>query len=218
MQIHNLSLTDSVLNNFIFEIRDVSIQNDRMRFRRNIERIGEVLSYEMSKEIQYTNINAQTPLGESKLKAPKDDIVICSILRAGLPLHNGVLNYFDKAENAFISAYRHHLNDKDFEIVVEYIASPSLDNKTLLLVDPMLATGKSLALTFDALKSHGIPKQIHVLSVIGADAGVNYIKNHFPENTHLWIATIDKDLNDKGYIVPGLGDAGDLAFGTKLRN
>jgi len=218
MQIHNLSNIDSILNNFIFEIRDVSIQNDKMRFRRNIERIGEILSYEMSKTLNHEPVNAQTPLGNAKVNMLEDEIVICSILRAGLPLHNGVLNYFDKAENAFISAYRHHLNDTDFEIIVEYIASPSLENKTLLLVDPMLATGKSLALTYEALKSHGTPKQIHILSVIGADQGVDYAKNHFPENTHLWIATVDETLNDKGYIVPGLGDAGDLAFGGKLRN
>ncbi|TJY34750.1 uracil phosphoribosyltransferase [Pontimicrobium aquaticum] len=218
MYIHNLSLDNSVLNNFIFEIRDISVQNDKMRFRRNIERIGEILSYEMSKTLLFNSVNAKTPLGSSTLNKISDDIVICSVLRAGLPLHNGVLNYFDSAENAFISAYRHHLNDKDFEIVVEYIASPKLDGKTLLLVDPMLATGKSLALTYEALLSHGTPKNVHILSVIGADAGVNYIKNCFPENTHLWIATVDKKLNDKGYIVPGLGDAGDLAYGTKLRN
>ena len=217
MHIHNLSNTDSVLNNFIFEIREVSIQNDRMRFRRNIERIGEILSYEMSKTLNHHTINAETPLGNTSVNVPKKDVVICSILRAGLPLHNGVLNYFDKAENAFISAYRHHLNNTNFEIVVEYIASPNLENKTLLLVDPMLATGKSLALTYEALKSHGMPKQVHILSVIGAETGVDYVKDKFPENTHLWIATIDKTLNDKGYIVPGLGDAGDLAFGDKLR-
>ena len=217
MHIHNLSNTDSILNNFIFEIRDVSIQNDRMRFRRNIERIGEILSYEMSKTLNHHTINAETPLGNTSVNVPNKDVVICSILRAGLPLHNGVLNYFDKAENAFISAYRHHLNNTDFEIIVEYIASPNLENKTLLLVDPMLATGKSLALTYEALKSHGMPKQVHILSVIGAETGVDYVKDKFPENTHLWIATIDKTLNDKGYIVPGLGDAGDLAFGDKLR-
>jgi len=218
MHIHNLSNINSIINSFIFEIRDVSIQNDSMRFRRNIERIGEVLSYEMSKTLHYKAINAQTPLGNSKLNVVKDAIVICSVLRAGLPLHNGVLNYFDKAENAFISAYRHHLNDKNFEIVVEYIASPNLKDKTLLLVDPMLASGKSLALTYEALKSHGNPKEIHILSVIGAEAGIDYVRDVFPENTHLWIATIDKTLNDKGYIVPGLGDAGDLAFGDKLRH
>jgi len=218
MQIHNFSAESSVLNTFVSEIRSVNIQNDSMRFRRNIERIGEVLSYEMSKVLTSNSISVKTPLGNALINMPKDEIVICSILRAGLPFHNGILNYFDKAENAFISAYRHHLNSKDFEIIVEYIASPNLENKTLVLVDPMLATGQSLALTYEALKSHGTPKQIHLLSVIGAQTGVDYIKDKFPENTHLWIAAIDKTLNDKGYIVPGLGDAGDLAFGSKLKN
>jgi uracil phosphoribosyltransferase len=218
MQIHNFSDKNSVLNTFVSEIRSVEIQKDRMRFRRNIERIGEILSYEMSKTLSTNLISIKTPLGISELNVPNEDIVICSVLRAGLPLHIGVLNYFDKAENAFISAYRHHLNSTDFEIIVEYVASPCLDNKTLLLVDPMLATGQSLALTFEALKSHGNPKQVHLLSVIGAEDGVNYIKNKFPENTHLWIAAIDKTLNDKNYIVPGLGDAGDLAYGEKLKN
>jgi uracil phosphoribosyltransferase len=218
MQIHNFSDKSSILNTFVSEIRSVTIQKDRMRFRRNIERIGEILSYEMSKILSNETINIQTPLGQSELNVPKDDVVICSILRAGLPFHSGILNYFDKAENAFISAYRQHLNSKDFEIIVEYIASPNLENKTLILADPMLATGQSLALTYEALKSHGIPKQIHILSAIGAEAGIEYIKDKFPENTHLWIAAIDKDLNDKGYIVPGLGDAGDLAFGEKLKN
>lgn len=218
MQIHNFSTKSSILNTFVSEIRSVNIQNDSMRFRRNIERIGEVLSYEMSKVLTSDSISVETPLGNALINMPMDEIVICSILRAGLPFHNGILNYFDKAENAFISAYRHHLNSKDFEIIVEYIASPNLENKTLVLVDPMLATGQSLALTYEALKSHGTPKQIHLLSVIGAQTGVNYINDKFPENTHLWIAAIDETLNDKGYIVPGLGDAGDLAFGSKLKN
>ena len=144
-------------------------------------------------------------------------MVVCSILRAGLPLHQGILNYFDTAENAFISAFRHHpSNDERFEIVVEYLASPILDGKTLLLADPMLATGQSLVAVFEALKKLGTPKEIHLISVIGAREGINFIEKHFPENTHLWIATIDATLNEKGYIVPGLGDAGDLAFGTKL--
>ena len=218
MQIHDFSPKSSILNTFVSEIRSIDIQKDRMRFRRNIERIGEVLSYEMSKVLSTESITVETPLGISQINNPKDDIVICSILRAGLPFHNGILNYFDKAENAFISAYRHHLNSTDFEIIVEYIASPNLENKTLVLVDPMLATGQSLALTYEALKSHGTPKQIHLLSVIGSQSGVNYIKDKFPESTHLWIAAIDETLNDKGYIVPGLGDAGDLAFGSKLKN
>jgi len=218
MQIHNLSIENSVLNTFVSEIRSVEIQKDSMRFRRNIERIGEVLSYEMSKKLKSKTKTIETPLGNSEQQLIQDEIVICSILRAGLPLHQGVLNYFDKAENAFISAYRHHLNNTDFEIIVEYIASPNLENKTLVLVDPMLATGQSLALTFEAIKSHGIPKNIHILSVIGAESGINYIQSKFPENSHLWIAAIDKTLNDKGYIVPGLGDAGDLAYGNKLKN
>jgi len=146
-----------------------------------------------------------------------NNLILCSVLRAGLPLHQGLLNYFDKAENAFISAYRHHPQGSDeFEVIVKYFASPSLANKTLVLTDPMLATGKTLENTFNALKSHGIPKQIHIISVIGSKEGVEYVKKIFPKDTHLWIATIDDKLNDKGYIIPGIGDAGDLAFGVKL--
>jgi len=219
MHIHKLSSSNSVLNRFLSEIRSVSIQKDAMRFRRNIERIGEVLSYEMSKVLPYHSEQVETPLGHSAINLDESDIVICSILRAGLPLHTGVLNYFDKAENAFISAYRRHQkNTEDFDIIVEYIACPSLENKTLVLVDPMLATGQSLALTYKALKPYGLPKQIHLISAIGSQEGVTFIADKFPENTHLWIADIDKTLNDKGYIIPGLGDAGDLAFGTKLQH
>lgn len=199
------------------EIRDVNIQKDSLRFRRNIERIGEVLSYELSKELSYSSVDVATPLGTKNTNLPNNEVVLCSILRAGLPLHQGLLNYFDKAENAFISAYRHHPNnDAEFEIVVEYFASPSIDGKTLLLADPMLATGQSLVAVYEAIKKHGTPKEIHILAVIGSQDGVDFIKNHFPKNTHLWIADIDADLDDKGYIVPGLGDAGDLAFGAKL--
>ncbi len=220
MHIHNLSTANSILNTFLHEIRSVSIQKDSMRFRRNIERIGEVLSYEMSKSFSFTEEQLETPLGSHSQNIFDEEIVICSILRAGLPLHNGVLNYFDNAENAFISAYRHHdKNDPSkFEIIVEYVACPSLEGKTLLLVDPMLASGQSLALTFEALKPYGTPKNIHLLSVIGAKPGVAFIQDKFPEHTHLWIAAIDDELNDKGYIVPGLGDAGDLAYGTKLQH
>lgn len=199
------------------EIRDVNIQKDSLRFRRNIERIGEVLSYELSKKLRYSSVDVTTPLGTKNTNLPNNEVVLCSILRAGLPLHQGLLNYFDKAENAFISAYRHHSNnDAEFEIVVEYFASPSIDGKTLLLADPMLATGQSLVAVYEAIKKHGTPKEIHILAVIGSQDGVDFIKNHFPKNTHLWIADIDADLDDKGYIVPGLGDAGDLAFGAKL--
>ena len=216
MIIHNLSNTNSILNKFIKEIRSVEIQNDSMRFRRNIERIGEILSYELSKELSYKEIEVTTPLGKKSINSIKNNLVVCSILRAGLPLHQGILNYFDHAENAFISAYRKHTSDTDFEIVVEYFASPSLEDKTLLLADPMLATGQSLVNVYEALQSKGIPKEIHILVVIGAKEGIDFIKNKFPENTHLWIATIDDKLNNLGYIVPGLGDAGDLAYGEKL--
>ena len=218
MQVHNLSNQNTLLNTFLSELRCVEIQKDAMRFRRNIERIGEILAYEMSKTLDYSSTNITTPLDTKNVFLPQKDIVICSILRAGLPLHNGILNYFDTAENAFISAYRHHkANSDDFEILVEYAACPSLEGKTLILADPMLATGQSLALTYNALLQYGIPKKVHILSVIGAQQGVNYINDKFPVNTELWISDIDQILNDKGYIVPGLGDAGDLAFGVKLQ-
>jgi uracil phosphoribosyltransferase len=217
MTIHHLEETNSILNKFIAEIRSISIQKDAMRFRRNIERIGEVLGYELSKNLNYSSENITTPLGIKESFLPNKDIVLGSILRAGLPLHQGLLNYFDDAENAFISAYRSHPNkDTKFEIVVEYFASPSIDNKTLILADPMLATGQSLVSVFEAIQKYGNPKELHLVCVIGSTEGIEFIKNHFPENTHLWIAAIDNELNDKGYIVPGLGDAGDLAFGTKL--
>lgn len=219
MHIHNLSEDNSILNSFIAEIRDVNIQQDRMRFRRNIERIGEVLGYEMSKTLDFKSEIIQTPLGEKATSIYQNDIVLCSILRAGVPLHNGLLNYFDHAENAFISAYRHHKhNPETFEIIVEYLACPDLSGKTLILADPMLATGQSMVATFEALKPFGIPKEIHLVSVIGAQAGIDFIDSHFDTSSHLWIATIDEHLNDKGYIIPGLGDAGDLAFGKKLQH
>ncbi|MFD1616190.1 uracil phosphoribosyltransferase [Gelatiniphilus marinus] len=218
MYIHNLSLQNSVLNTFISEMRDLGIQKDRMRFRRNIERIGAILAYEISKSLSYKTSTVKTPLAHCTMDLMENDIVLCSILRAGVPLHNGLLNYFDKAENAFISAYRHHKeNPENFEIIVEYLACPDLENKTLILADPMLATGQSMVATFEALKPFGKPKDVHLVSVIGANDGVDYVKNNFCKNTHLWIATIDDTLNSKGYIVPGLGDAGDLAFGKKLQ-
>ncbi|MBQ4819760.1 uracil phosphoribosyltransferase [Aquimarina sp. MMG016] len=217
MIVHNLGLENSVLNQFIAELRDVEVQKDAMRFRKNIERIGEVLGYELSKTLNFENRIVQTPLGTKQVSVPINSLVLCSILRAGLPLHNGLLNYFDKAENAFISAYRdHHNGNDDFEVVVNYLASPSLENKTLILADPMLATGKTLENTFEAMKGHGTPEQIHIVSVIGSEAGVAYASKTFPENTHLWIAAVDEGLNDKSYIVPGLGDAGDLSFGVKI--
>ena len=218
MHIHNLSETPSILNSFISEIRDKNIQNDSMRFRRNIERIGEILGYELSKSLNYEAHQVETPLGTSDTVLHKKDIVLCSILRAGVPLHNGLLNYFDSAENAFISAYRQHKhNPESFEIVVEYLACPSLENKTLILADPMLATGQSMVATFEALKPFGTPKEVHLVSVIGAQKGVDLVTEEFGSNSHLWIAAVDDTLNSKGYIIPGLGDAGDLAFGNKLQ-
>ncbi len=216
MEVFNFSANNSILSNFVTEIRDVKIQKDSMRFRRNIERIGEILSYEMSKNLNYSSINIITPLGEKTAPILNDKLVLCSVLRAGLPLHQGVLNYFDSIENAFISAYRHHTSEEKFEIKVEYLATPSLDNKILILADPMLATGSSLVAVYDTLKKYGKIKQIHIISVIAAQEGIDFISKHFPKNTNLWVATIDKKLNSKGYIVPGLGDAGDLAFGVKL--
>lgn len=220
MQTHNLSEKNSLLNTFISEIRDIHKQKDSMRFRRNIERIGEVLGYELSKTFTYKNDIVRTGSGMCPVSLVKDSVVICSVLRAGIPLHNGLLNYFDTAENAFISAYRHHdkNNPEQFDIKVEYLASPSLEGKTLILADPMLATGQSLVATFQALKSLGTPKTIHLVAVIAAKQGVEYVAEHFPDDTQLWVSTIDDALDSKGYIVPGLGDAGDLAFGQKLQH
>lgn len=217
MVVHHLSKVNSVLNTFIKEIRDKKIQKDSMRFRRNIERIGEILSYELSKELSYSEEKIFTVLGEKNLKVIHNDLVICSILRAGLPLHQGILNYFDTAENAFISAYRNHSkNETDFEVKVEYFATPALEEKTLIIADPMLATGKSMVTVYEAIKKFGTPKKIHIVSVIGSEFGVKHIRKYFPKNTELWIADIDSTLNEKGYIVPGLGDAGDLSYGSKL--
>lgn len=216
MKIHNLENNNSVLNNFISEIRNLSTQKDSMRFRRNIERIGEILCYELSKKLSYSLKNVVSPLGVKNMSVRQNNLVLCSILRAGLPLHQGILNYFDNIENAFISAYRKHTSGDNFEIIVEYLASPSLDQKVLILADPMLATGSSLVAVYDTLKKLGNIKQIHIVSVIAATKGIEFIKKHFPEETHLWVATIDNKLDKKGYIIPGLGDAGDLAYGSKL--
>lgn len=219
MQVNHLLEENSIAGKFVAELRDVEIQKDRMRFRRNIERLGEVLGYELSKQLSFSEKNITTPLGNSKIQLPESDVVICSILRAGLPLHNGILNYFDDAENSFISAYRHHPNnDEHFEIVVEYLASPSLEGKTLILADPMLATGKSFVNVMKALTQMGTPKEIHLVAVIGAEEGVALLEKEFPKDSKLWIATIDKKLNDHGYILPGLGDAGDLCYGGKMQH
>ncbi|MDO4228853.1 MAG: uracil phosphoribosyltransferase [Capnocytophaga sp.] len=217
MIVHHLGEVPSILNQFISELRDTNIQKDRMRFRKNLERIGEILCYEMSKTLPYQAEIIKTPLGEKSIYLTKDKVVICSILRAGLALHQGLMNFFDGADNAFISAYRKHTSETDFDILVEYLASPSLEGKLLFLADPMLATGRSFVNVYEALAPLGKPKEVHLFAVIGAEQGIAYLQDNFPENTHLWIATIDPLLNEKGYILPGLGDAGDLAFGNKMQ-
>lgn len=217
MQIHILSENNSVLKHFLGQIRNVNVHNDSMRFRRNIERIGEIMAYELSKELHYKNIEIKTPLGIKKTTEIEDQLVLCSILRAGLPLHLGFLNYFDNAENGFISAFRHHPNNDDyFEIVVQYQAIADINNKNVLLIDPMLATGQSIVAVFNKLMEKGTPKEIHIAIVIAAPEGIEYLKQHLPDTCHLWIAALDEKLNEHSYIVPGLGDAGDLAFGEKL--
>lgn len=217
MEIHYLSENNSVLNHFLSQIRNISVQKDSMRFRRNIERIGEIMAYEMSKSLQYKAVEIQTPLGIKKTTEIAEQLVLCSILRAGLTLHQGFLNYFDHAENGFISAYRHHPNHDDyFDILVEYQAIADINNKNVLLLDPMLATGQSIVAVFNKLMERGTPKEIHIAVIIAAPEGIEYLKQHLPDSCHLWIASLDEKLNEKSYIVPGLGDAGDLAYGNKL--
>ena len=217
MPIYNLSRDNSVLNTFVSELRDVEIQNDPMRFRKNLIRIGEVMAYEISKKLNYAKKSIQTPLGMHDSSGISDDLVIGTILRAGLPMHEGLLNYFDRAENAFVSAYRKYVDKKHFDIHVEYISTPSIDGKTLVLVDPMLATGSSLELAYRALLTKGKPSNVHLACVIASKDGVAYLREHLDlDEIHLWCADIDPELNIKSYIVPGLGDAGDLAFGEKI--
>jgi uracil phosphoribosyltransferase len=217
MQIHYLSEKNSVLNHFLSQIRNINVQKDSMRFRRNIERIGEIMAYEMSKSLHYKEIAVQTPLGVKQTTEIADQLVLCSILRAGLTLHQGFLNYFDNAENGFISAYRHHPNNDDyFDILVEYQAIADINGKNVLLLDPMLATGQSIVGVFNKLIERGTPKEIHIAVIIAAPEGIAYLQQNLPDTCHLWIASLDEKLNEKSYIVPGLGDAGDLAYGDKL--
>ncbi|CAM3929550.1 uracil phosphoribosyltransferase [Flavobacterium sinopsychrotolerans] len=217
MQIHYLSEGNSILNHFLGQIRNVNVHNDSMRFRRNIERIGEIMAYELSKELHYAPIEIQTPLGIKNTTEIKDQLVLCSILRAGLPLHLGFLNYFDSAENGFVSAFRHHPNNDDyFDILVQYQALADINEKNLVLVDPMLATGQSIVAVYNKLMERGTPKEIHIAVVIAAPEGIAHLEEHLPKNCHLWVASLDEKLNEHSYIVPGLGDAGDLAYGEKL--
>ena len=214
--INNLSKTNSIFNQFTAELRNVNVQKDRMRFRRNLERMGEILAYEISKTLEYTIQDITTPLGVSQIPLVTNQPVLVTILRAGLPLHIGLLNYFDMAENAFVSAYRKHHKDGSFEIEIEYLSSPDLTDKVVILNDPMLATGSSLVLAYKALLTKGIPKHVHIACCIASAQGVDYVKRNLPANTSIWCGAIDDELTAQSYIVPGLGDAGDLAFGTKL--
>lgn len=214
--VHILGNNNSVFNEYIAEIRDEKIQKDSMRFRRNMERMGEIMAYEISKTLVYENRETTTPLGIANVSRIKEQPVIATILRAGLSVHNGFLSYFDKAENAFISAYRKHHKDGSFDIQVEYMACPNLTDKILILCDPMLATGSSMVLTYKALLQRGKPRHIHVVSIIASTEGVDYVKKHLPENVTIWCGAVDEELTAQAYIVPGLGDAGDLAYGNKI--
>lgn len=218
MTLHILSQQNTVLNKFIAEIRDKSIQRDSMRFRRNMERIGEVTAYEISRTLNYSPCVVETPLGEATVQTIDDRLVIATILRAGLPYHQGFLNYFDDAQNAFVSAYRKSTKDGKFTVKVEYISCGSLEGKTLLLVDPMLATGSSLVLAYNALcERGGEPLHTHVAAVIASEQGIDYVEKNMPrQTTTIWAAAVDEELTSRSYIVPGIGDAGDLAYGEKI--
>jgi uracil phosphoribosyltransferase len=214
--IHEFGQYSSIFNTFIAEIRDRNIQVDPLRFRRNLERIGEVLAYELSKTLSYESNEVTTPLGIASAKILSEQPVIATILRAGLPLHQGVLNYFDRAESAFVSAYRKHKNADEFDIKVEYLASPSLDKRDLIICDPMLATGSSMDMVYKALLKNGTPKSIHIVTAIASSEAIKYVRDRLPETTQIWVGAIDKELTAQSYIVPGLGDAGDLAYGSKI--
>ncbi len=215
--IHNLSAQNSVFNQFLSEIRDLEIQKDSMRFRKNLERMGEIFAYEVSKTLNYKTAQTTTPLGEAESMVLAQQPVIATILRAGIPLHIGILNYFDKAQNAFVSAYRRHHKDNTFEIALEYVACPDLTGQTLILCDPMLATGSSMVLTYKALLAKGIPAHTHIVTAIASQQGLDHVKAKMPNTNYtIWCGAIDEELTAQSYIVPGLGDAGDLAFGSKL--
>jgi uracil phosphoribosyltransferase len=212
----NLSKAHSLVSNWVAELRDVTIQNDRMRFRRNLERIGEVAAYEISKQLPYVEKEIQTPLGTATCEVLEEQPVLTTILRAGLALHNGLLSYFDKGDNAFVSAYRKHAADGSFEIALEYLSCPEIEGRTLIISDPMLATGASLVKTIQYLKEEGKPKSIHIVTAIACSVGIEYLRREVPEAI-IWCGAVDDELTAKGYIVPGLGDAGDLAFGAKIQ-
>ncbi len=214
--VRNLGLEPSLLGVVVAEMRSVAVQGDRQRFRRNLERLGELMGYEISKELSYVPLDVRTPLGTARCVALSEQPVLATILRASLPMHQGLLHVFDQADNAFISAFRKPREDSGaLEVEVEYLSSPSVEGRTVILCDPMLATGTSMVLAWQALLERGTPRVLHVVSAIASEAGVAYVQSHLPEGTTFWFAAIDAELNSKAYIVPGLGDAGDLAYGEK---
>jgi len=213
--IHNLSKTNSIFGTFLAELRDVRVQKDAMRFRRNLERMAEIMAYEISKQMEYREEPVTTPLGEATAVYLKKQPVLATILRAGLPMHQGLLNYFDQGESAFVSAYRKHTTAEDFDIRVEYLAAPSLDHKTLIISDPMLATGSSMVMVYKALLKQGKPAQVFIVSAIAAPEALDYIRKHLPPTVQIYVGEVDTELTAQSYIVPGLGDAGDLAYGVK---
>ena len=216
MEVINFADTPSIVNRYMMELRDVNIQHDPLRFRTNLDRIAQIMAYEISKRLRYKETEVRTPLGPCTCREPDEKVVLATILRAGLPFHHGFLNYFDHAENAFVSAYRRYKEKGDsFDVLVEYMASPRLDGKTLIIVDPMLATGSSMELAYRALVGKGTPAKVYVASVIASRQGVDYVRGCFPDDTVLWCGDIDAEVNSHSYIVPGLGDAGDLAYGEK---
>lgn len=216
MDIVNFDEKSSLVSQYMAELRDVNIQKDMLRFRRNLERIGEIMAYEISRTIGYKLADVTTPLDVAKCHVIDDNVVLATIFRAGVPFHQGFLNFFDHAENAFVSAYRKYVDEENFDVHIEYLASPSIEGKTLIIADPMLATGSSMELSYRALLTKGEPKHIHIASVIASQYAVDYVKRSFPQDkTTLWVGAIDKELNAHSYIVPGLGDAGDLAYGIK---
>lgn len=214
--VRNLSEKPSIFSHYIAEIRDENIQKDAMRFRKNMERIAEILGYELSKNLSFRSVEVQTPLGISSEFNLVDKPILATILRAGLSMHNGLLNVFDSCESAFISAYRKHITPEEFDIYVEYMAAPQLNNKIWIISDPMLATGNSMVTVYKAMLKVGTPKKIFIVSAIATHDAINLIKKNFPENTEIYVGAIDNELTAQSYIVPGLGDAGDLAYGEKL--
>lgn len=216
MKIVNFAEYPSIVNQYMTELRDVNVQGDMLRFRRNLERIGEIMAFEISRTLDYRKVEIETPLARMQSNVIDTPIVLATIFRAGVPFHQGFLNYFDHAQNAFVSAYRKYKEKEKFDICIEYLASPRLDGKTLVIADPMLATGASMELSYRALLTKGAPSHVHVCSVIASRQAIEYIKKTFPAaHTTIWVGAIDDEINAHSYIVPGLGDAGDLAYGVK---